>query len=91
MPPNEGIREQHRSSSGSEIGRQQAVWVKALRERGCSALGLPGEGVLFLGCGTSAFASRISSVGFRQSDFVTESLPSLREGAGVGEADAAYA
>lgn len=65
------------SITGAEIESQPAVWAKALLEQDRSAFGLPGERVLFLGCGTSAF--------------VAESLASLRERAGLGETDAAYA
>ena len=65
------------SITGAEIESQPAVWARALLEQDRSAFGLPGERVLFLGCGTSAF--------------VAESLASLRERAGLGETDAAYA
>jgi glucosamine--fructose-6-phosphate aminotransferase (isomerizing) len=63
--------------TGEEIESQPAVWARALLEQDRSAFGLPGERVLFLGCGTSAF--------------VAESLALLRERAGLGETDAAYA
>ena len=65
------------SITTAEIESQPAVWARALLEQDRSAFGLAGERVLFLGCGTSAF--------------VAESLASLRERAGVGESDAAYA
>ncbi|CAN5247643.1 SIS domain-containing protein [soil metagenome] len=65
------------SITTEEIESQPAVWAQALLEQDRSAFGLPGERVLFLGCGTSAF--------------VAESLASLRERAGLGETDAAYA
>jgi glucosamine--fructose-6-phosphate aminotransferase (isomerizing) len=65
------------SITTAEIESQPAVWAQALLEQDRSAFGLPGERVLFLGCGTSAF--------------VAESLAWLRERAGLGETDAAYA
>ncbi|HEY8912426.1 sugar isomerase [Lacisediminihabitans sp.] len=65
------------SITSAEIASQPTVWARALLEQDRSALGLPGERVLFLGCGTSAF--------------VAESLAVLRERAGDGETDAAYA
>lgn len=65
------------SITTTEIESQPAVWTEALLEEDRSAFGLPGERVLFLGCGTSAF--------------VAESLAWLRERAGLGETDAAYA
>jgi glucosamine--fructose-6-phosphate aminotransferase (isomerizing) len=65
------------SITTAEIESQPAVWARALLEQDRSAFGLPGERVLFLGCGTSAF--------------VAESLAALRERAGLGETDAAYA
>ncbi len=63
--------------TGTEIASQPAVWSRALLEQDRTAFGLPGERVVFLGCGTSAF--------------VAESLAWLRERAGHGETDAAYA
>jgi fructoselysine-6-P-deglycase FrlB-like protein len=65
------------SITSAEIASQPTVWAQALLEQDLAAFGLPGEGVLFLGCGTSAF--------------VAESLAVLRERAGLGETDAAYA
>jgi fructoselysine-6-P-deglycase FrlB-like protein len=65
------------SITTQEIESQPSVWAEALRQQDRSAFGLPGERVLFLGCGTSAF--------------VAESLALLRERAGLGESDAAYA
>lgn len=65
------------SITSEEIESQPAVWAEALTVTDTSAFGLPGERVLFLGCGTSAF--------------VAESLAALRERAGLGETDAAYA
>ncbi len=67
------------SITTTEIASQPAVWRRALAEhsRVTTLLGKPGERVLFLGCGTSAF--------------VAESLAALRERAGLGETDAAYA
>jgi glucosamine--fructose-6-phosphate aminotransferase (isomerizing) len=63
----------------SEIMSQPAVWERALSDASVArrVLGTPGERTLFLGCGTSAF--------------VSESLAILRERAGLGESDAAYA
>ncbi|BDZ49781.1 hypothetical protein GCM10025867_20220 [Frondihabitans sucicola] len=63
----------------TEIQSQPDTWARAIAESSSNAafFGLPGERVLFLGCGTSAF--------------VAESLASLRERAGLGETDAAYA
>ncbi|NTW41716.1 MAG: SIS domain-containing protein, partial [Cellulomonadaceae bacterium] len=62
-----------------EIGTQPAVWTAALAEAGAAAtvFGRPGERVLLLGCGTSAF--------------VAESIAALRETAGLGLTDAGYA
>ncbi|TXN29352.1 SIS domain-containing protein [Lacisediminihabitans profunda] len=65
------------SITSAEIASQPTVWAQALLEQDRSAFGLAGERVLFLGCGTSAF--------------VAESLAVLRERAGLGETDAAYA
>jgi glutamine---fructose-6-phosphate transaminase (isomerizing) len=62
-----------------EIHSQPEVWSRALTTLPApgSVLGAPGERVLVLGCGTSAF--------------VAESIAVLREDAGLGETDAAYA
>jgi fructoselysine-6-P-deglycase FrlB-like protein len=67
------------SITSTEIASQPDVWRRALTEASGSGtlLGKPGERVLLLGCGTSAF--------------VAESLAVLRERAGLGETDAAYA
>ena len=63
----------------AEIASQPQVWRRALPLTGRMAqlLGRPGDRVLVLGCGTSAF--------------VAQSVAALREGAGLGETDAAYA
>lgn len=61
-----------------EIESQPEVWRRALADAGSGALlARPGERVLVLGCGTSAF--------------VAESMAVLREAAGLGLTDAAYA
>jgi glutamine---fructose-6-phosphate transaminase (isomerizing) len=62
-----------------EIASQPAIWRTALAhlDRATELLVRPGEKLLVLGCGTSAF--------------VAESFASLREGAGYGVTDAAYA
>lgn len=62
-----------------EIDSQPAIWRKALTHvgRATQLLGRPGERVLVIGCGTSAF--------------VAESYAVLRESAGLGVTDAAYA
>lgn len=67
------------SLTSVEIDSQPATWTRALAhlDEARSSFGLPGERVLMLGCGTSAF--------------VAESLALLRERAGLGETDAAYA
>jgi len=67
------------SLTTTEILSQPDTWARAIAEAPAAStfFGLPGERVLFLGCGTSAF--------------VAESLASLRERAGLGETDAAYA
>ncbi len=67
------------SITSNEIESQPAIWTRALTEVATIGplLGRPGERVLFLGCGTSAF--------------VAESMAILRERAGFGESDAAYA
>ena len=64
----------------TEIDSQPQIWRRALTElslRAAELLRLDGQRVLVIGCGTSAF--------------VSESLAALREGAGLGETDAAYA
>lgn len=62
-----------------EIDSQPDTWRAALtlRDEAARVLGRPGERVLVIGCGTSAF--------------VAESFALLREAAGLGETDAAYA
>jgi fructoselysine-6-P-deglycase FrlB-like protein len=62
-----------------EIETQPEVWARALDLLGDAIplLTRPGERVLVIGCGTSAF--------------VAESFAALRESAGFGETDAAYA
>lgn len=67
------------SITAREIGSQPAVWTEALAnaEKSATFFGRRGERVLLLGCGTSAF--------------VAESLAALREDAGFGVTDAAYA
>ncbi len=63
-----------------EIDSQPEVWRAVLADRAGAAtelLAAPGERVLFVGCGTSAF--------------VAHALASLRERAGLGESDWAYA
>ena len=63
-----------------EIDSQPEVWRSVLADRAEAAaelFGAPGERVLFLGCGTSAF--------------VAHGLAILREEAGLGESDWAYA
>jgi len=67
------------SITSEEIASQPAIWRQALEHRAeaVQALARPGERVLVIGCGTSAF--------------VAESFALLREGAGLGETDAAYA
>ena len=63
--------------SGAEIGSQLAVWGRALLQRDRPAVGLPGERMLFLGCGNSAAATRLSHLRFRTLAFATWlSLPS---------------
>jgi glucosamine--fructose-6-phosphate aminotransferase (isomerizing) len=62
----------------AEIESQPEVWQRALADvAAASLLARPGERVLLLGCGTSAF--------------VAESIAVLREAAGLGLTDAAYA
>lgn len=62
-----------------EIDSQPDVWRTAweLREEATRVLARPGERMLVIGCGTSAY--------------VAESFALLRENAGLGETDAAYA
>lgn len=64
----------------AEIESQPQIWRRALAERTAEAtrlLARPGERVLILGCGTSAF--------------LAHSFAHLREGAGLGWTDWAYA
>lgn len=67
------------SVTSSEIASQPAIWRQALtlHDRAVRLLTLPGKKVLVIGCGTSAF--------------VAESFAMLREAAGFGVTDAAYA
>jgi fructoselysine-6-P-deglycase FrlB-like protein len=67
------------SITAREIASQPDLWERAIAEAPTlgPALGHPGESVLVLGCGTSAF--------------VAESIAVLRERAGLGVTDAAYA
>lgn len=67
------------SITAREIASQPSVWARALRDASTTGaiFGRPGEAVLILGCGTSAF--------------VAESVAVLREQAGLGLTDAAYA
>jgi fructoselysine-6-P-deglycase FrlB-like protein len=67
------------SITSTEIASQPAIWREALEgvDRARELLAAPGERVLVIGCGTSAF--------------VAESLAWLRESANLGETDAAYA
>jgi fructoselysine-6-P-deglycase FrlB-like protein len=67
------------SITSREIASQPALWLRALDESPAPAgtFGHAGEAVLILGCGTSAF--------------VAESIAVLREQAGLGVTDAAYA
>ncbi|WP_144794473.1 SIS domain-containing protein [Microbacterium paludicola] len=62
-----------------EIDSQPDVWRQAweMRDEATRLLSRPGERMLVIGCGTSAF--------------VAESFALLREEAGLGETDAAYA
>jgi len=66
------------SITTSEIASQPSLWERAIAEAegARELLGAPGERVLYLGCGTSAY--------------IAESLAILRERAGVGYSDAAY-
>lgn len=65
--------------TADEIASQPAVWRRAFDsvDRARQLLARPGERVLVFGCGTSAF--------------VAESFAALREAAGLGVTDAAYA
>lgn len=68
------------SLTSIEIASQPAIWREAIESRSAIAdelLALPGSRVLVLGCGTSAF--------------LAESYAALRERAGFGVTDAAYA
>jgi fructoselysine-6-P-deglycase FrlB-like protein len=67
------------SLTADEIATQPELWRRAIADTGRAAelLAAPGEKVLVLGCGTSAF--------------VAESFAALREDAGLGVTDAAYA
>lgn len=68
------------SLTSTEIDSQPTIWRQALdqlAERSRELLALPGARVLVLGCGTSAF--------------VADSFAILREQAGFGITDAAYA
>ena len=67
------------SITSTEINTQPAIWRHALGlvDTARELLAAPGERVLVIGCGTSAF--------------VAESLAWLREAAGLGETDAKYA
>jgi len=67
------------SITSTEIATQPAIWREALTgvDHARDLLAAPGERVLVIGCGTSAF--------------VAESLAWLRESAALGETDAAYA
>jgi len=67
------------SITSAEIMTQPAIWRQALAavDTARELLAAPGERILVVGCGTSAF--------------VAESLAWLREAAGLGETDAVYA
>ncbi|MGQ7296139.1 SIS domain-containing protein [Quadrisphaera sp. KR29] len=67
------------SLTSDEIASQPEVWREALAGLAAARelLAAPGERVLVLGCGTSAF--------------VAESVAALREAAGLGVTDAGYA
>lgn len=66
------------STTEHEIRSQPRVWAEALAGAASrEAFGRPGESVLILGCGTSAF--------------IAESIAILRERAGHGVSDADYA
>jgi glutamine---fructose-6-phosphate transaminase (isomerizing) len=66
------------SVTESEIASQPAMWRQALGsvDQARALLGAPGDRVLAIGCGTSAFVAMAYAV--------------LRERAGLGETDAAY-
>ena len=65
--------------TSTEIASQPSVWRRSLAEldRARALLTRPGQRVLVIGCGTSAF--------------VAQSFALLRERAGLGETDAGYA
>jgi fructoselysine-6-P-deglycase FrlB-like protein len=65
--------------TSAEIESQPSTWTQALDhlDRATALLVRPGESMLVIGCGTSAF--------------VAESFAALRESAGYGLTDAAYA
>src|SRR4051812_7158773 len=67
------------SLTADEIATQPDLWRRAIADtaRVRDLLAAPGENVLVIGCGTSAF--------------VAESFAVLREQAGLGVTDAAYA
>lgn len=67
------------SVTANEIFSQPSVWARALECAGSAGqfFGPPGERVLFIGCGTSAF--------------VAHCLATLREDASLGVSDYAYA
>jgi glucosamine--fructose-6-phosphate aminotransferase (isomerizing) len=67
------------NATADEVASQPDTWQTALDRAGQvrDLLVAPGERVLAIGCGTSAF--------------VAQSFARLREGAGFGETDAAYA
>ncbi|MGV8969597.1 MAG: SIS domain-containing protein [Microbacteriaceae bacterium] len=67
------------SITATEITTQPAIWRQALSsiDHARDVLAAPGERVLVIGCGTSAF--------------VAESFAWLRESVALGETDAAYA
>lgn len=67
------------SLTAAEVASQPMLWRSSLADRAAAhlALAAPGERVLFIGCGTSAF--------------IAHALARLREAAGVGESDWAYA
>ena len=67
------------SITTTEINSQPEIWRRALANLDTArrVLGQPGESVLFIGCGTSKF--------------IGETVASLREQAGLGVSDAAYA
>lgn len=73
------LQEARVTLTASEIDSQPRIWREALTHvaRATDLLARPGERVLVIGCGTSAF--------------VAESFAALRETAGLGITDAAYA